>query len=307
MARPIRTVLAALASAVLVVSLVGCADAQAPDAGGPRASLDAAPTAASARAALPVTKLLVFVVENHSLRQMRRGMPYLNSLALKYGYAKRYHAIRHPSLPNYLAIAGGSTFGVADDQPPAAHPIRKPSIFGRTVNAGETATTYAEGMTSPCLRTNDGRYAVRHNPWTYFRSERKLCRQHDVALKHLKTDVDAAALPRVGLVVPDVCNDAHDCSLAQADRWMNKKVQMVLDGPDFATGQLAVVVTADEDDGHHGNRVLTVVAHPDLDGKVVKRGLSHYSLSRAYAEAAGVKPLGKAKDARSLLKAFGLG
>jgi acid phosphatase len=110
----------------------------------------------------------------------------------------------------------------------------------------------------------------------------------------------------VGLVVPDMCNDAHDCSLAQADRLMKQKVGMVLQGPDYASGQLAVVITADEDDGQHGNRVLTVVAHPSLSHRVVKRALTHYSLSRSLAEAAAVKPVGRAGNARSLLAAFGL-
>ena len=68
-----------------------------------------------------VTKLLTFVEENHSLTQMQASMPYTNSLAKTYGYATHYTAIRHPSEPNYLAIAGGSTFGIADDRSPAAN------------------------------------------------------------------------------------------------------------------------------------------------------------------------------------------
>lgn len=56
-----------------------------------------------------VTKLLVFVVENHSLDQMRRDMPETLRFAKQYGYATNYRAIAHPSLPNYLAVTGGST------------------------------------------------------------------------------------------------------------------------------------------------------------------------------------------------------
>lgn len=54
---------------------------------------------------------------------MRSQLPYLSSLATKYAYATNYTAITHPSLPNYLALAGGSTFGVKDDSPPASHKI----------------------------------------------------------------------------------------------------------------------------------------------------------------------------------------
>jgi acid phosphatase len=293
------------ATLALATVLAACAATPTSQPDQDRARPAAAPTRAKTETPT-VTKVLAFVVENHSLRQMRRGMPWLNKLAKKYGYATDYRGIRHPSLPNYLAMAGGRTFGVADDLPPADHPISRPSVFGRAIKTGATATTYAEGMTARCQLVNGGRYAVRHNPWTYFTSERKLCRSHDVRLRKLEADVDAGTLPRVGMVIPDLCNDAHDCGLATADRWLHRRVGLVLGGPDFASGNLVVIVTADEDDRHSGNRVLTVVAHPSLDHEVVTKALTHYSLSRAFAEAGGFKPLGRAVGAPSLLAAFGL-
>jgi len=41
--------------------------------------------------------------------------PYLNSLVSSYGLATQYYAIGHPSLPNYMALTGGSTFGITSD------------------------------------------------------------------------------------------------------------------------------------------------------------------------------------------------
>jgi acid phosphatase len=284
--------------AALVAVLTGCVSGS----GASQPADDRPVTASSAH----VTKLLVVVVENHSLEQMQAGMPWLNGLAQRYGYAADYHAIRHPSLPNYLAIAGGSTFGVANDAPPAQHRLTAPSVFGRALLAHRTATTYAEGMGSNCQLVNHGRYAVRHNPWTYFRSEHALCLRNDVPLTRLRADVTAGRLPNIGMVIPDVCNDAHNCSLSRADAWMRRVVGPVLNGPDFASGHLAVVVTADEDDRHHGNRVLTVVAHPALHHQVVHAGLTHYALSRSYAEAAGIAPLLRGHGAPSLLRRFGL-
>ena len=38
-------------------------------------------------------------------------MPYLAGLAGEFGRTTAYRAVTHPSLPNYLAVAGGSTFG----------------------------------------------------------------------------------------------------------------------------------------------------------------------------------------------------
>jgi hypothetical protein len=260
-----------------------------------------------AQGSAAVTKLLVFVVENHSLEQMSTGMPYTFSLAEQYGYATSYRALTHPSLGNYLALAGGSTFGVTDDDSPPSHPIAGPSVFSAALAAGRTAVTYAEGMPGTCALENGGdRYAVRHNPWTYFVQDRADCARFDVPLDRFSGDVASGRLPNVGLVVPDLCNDAHDCALGSADAWLRDHLEPIFDGPDWRAGRLAVVITADEDDHHQDNLVLTTVLHPDLHTTVVDDPLTHLSLSRSYAEVAGVPALREAASAPSLLQAFGL-
>jgi acid phosphatase len=294
----------------LLVALAGCsspADHASDERATTVASHPEAPGAGTSRAVDDhVTKLLVFVVENHSLDQMRRGMPFVRGLADRYGYATRYRAVTHPSLPNYLAIAGGDTFGVTDDAAPSVHPLPGPTVFGSAISAGSTAKLYAEAMDTRCQLEPSGRYAVKHNPWAYFTDERALCQRHDVPLRRLGTDVDAGRLPAVGMVIPDLCNDAHDCTLARADGWLKKRVGRVMGGPDWASGHLAIVITADEDDRQHGNLVLTVVAHPAVDHAVVTTRLTHYALSRSYSQVSGADPIGHAADARSLLRQFGL-
>ncbi|MGN6130462.1 MAG: alkaline phosphatase family protein, partial [Nocardioidaceae bacterium] len=125
-------------------------------------------TPRTSAAAPAVRKVLVVVVENHSLSQMRQEMPYTFSLAKRFGYAEDYHAITHPSLPNYLAIAGGQTYGVSDDDSPSAHPLHGPSVFSQALAQGHTAGLFAEDMPTPCALQPSGDYAVKHNPWAYF-------------------------------------------------------------------------------------------------------------------------------------------
>jgi acid phosphatase len=122
--------------------------------------------------------------------------------------------VTHPSLPNYLAIAGGSTFGVRNDASPSSHHISGPSVFDRVIAGGRTAKTYADAMPAPCTLTATGRYAVKHNPWAYFSdpASRANCRRFDVPLGTttagaLRHDLDAGTLPTVGLVSPDLCHD----------------------------------------------------------------------------------------------------
>jgi len=207
--------------------------------------------ASRSRAAKRPSKLLVVVLENHDVSRTRREMPYLSAQAARYGQATRYFGVTHPSLPNYLTMAGGSTFGVRDDRGPGAHRLRGASVFGQALGHHRTTATYAEGMRTNCQQRDTGRYAVRHNPWTYFPAERAACRRHDVpagtpARGALRRDVRAGRLPTFSMLVPDVCNDAHDCSLARADRWVRSWLRVVQAGPDWRAGRLAVLVTFDE-------------------------------------------------------------
>jgi acid phosphatase len=243
-------------------------------------------------------------------------MPRLAALGDRYGRAERFYAVAHPSLPNYLAIAGGSTFSIRDDKSPAKHPLGGPSTFGQVLAAGKVAKTYAQGMTRNCQQDQEKhkRYAVRHNPWTYFTdpAERQACERYDVpagtpTAGALHDDVTSGNSPTFALVVPDLCADAHDCSLRTADTWLRSWLDEIMAGPDFRTGQLAVLVTFDEDDRHANNRVLAVVLHPRLHGMVVQARLDHNSASRAASELVSAAPLRDAADVPDLLGAFGLG
>ncbi len=275
-----------------------------------RAGVSASPSRPARRTtrSVPVTKVLVVVEENHSLEQMSAGMPYTFRLAHRFGYATNYTAIRHPSLPNYIAIAGGSTFGITDDHPPSDHPIHAPSVFGRAIASGHTALLFADGMPERCAVRNGGlRYAVKHNPWAYFVDERAACRRDDLPVSRLGSAIRSGSLPDVGMVIPDLCHDAHDCDLSVADRWFRGVMEQVFGGPDWRSGRLAVVLTADEDEhDNQGNTVLTVVMHRSQRGRVVGTPLSHYSLSGLLSQVSGTEPLGEARTAPSLAAAFRL-
>ncbi len=309
---------AVLAVIVSVLAVSGCAppaaDPPAPISTAPVRSGSAPPAAAPATPApIAVDKVLVIMEENRSVGDVAAHLPYLMAQAHRYGYATDYHAIRHPSLPNYLSIAGGSTFGVTDDEDPAVHEIAGRSVFGALLAGGHTAMTYADGMPTTCALHDHGDYAVRHNPWTYFADpgERSACRRLDVPAGTptrgaLAADVSAGRLPTVGLLVPDVCHDGHDCSAAVTDRWLRSWLPTITAGPDFRSGRLAVVVTWDEDDDHSGNRVPLIVLHPSLTGRTVGGRLDHDALSGSLLRVAGEKPLRKGKGTPDLLEAFGL-
>lgn len=306
--RPARARAVLTALGLLCLLLAGCDAPAAPSV----ATATPGPAAASTPAATQqpvtsVTKLLVFVEENHSLAEMKAGMPYAFGLARAFGYATNFVATRHPSLPNYIAIAGGKTYGIDNNHDPADNPIDGPSVFGNAIAAGRTAAVYADGMPHHCAATSGGTaYAVKHNPWPYFRSERKLCEQFNVSTDRLTAAIADGTLPHAGMVIPNLDHDAHDGTLGTADAWFKGWMRKIFAGPDWKSGRLAVVLTADEDNRRAGNVILTVLIHPSQRGNVVTTALTHYSLSRLYSEVTGTPALFNAKTAPSMAAAFGL-
>ncbi|MEU0093253.1 alkaline phosphatase family protein [Kribbella sp. NPDC006257] len=262
-----------------------------------------------------ITKILLVVLENKNPCASTKGMPYLAGLADKYARAGLYYAMAHPSLPNYLTLAGGSTFGIRDDRSPAAHKLTGQSVFGQVLATGEIAKTYAEDMKSNC-QLEQGKhdpYAVRHNPWLYFASddERRLCQQYDVPAGtvtegEFHDDVANGTLPTFGYLAPNLCDDAHDCPLNSANTWLTKWFEPLLKGSDFTSGHLLVLVTFDEDDKHAGNRVLTVALNPSLNHVVIGQRLDHLATSKAISALVDAPPLREATNAPDLYTLLGL-
>jgi hypothetical protein len=258
-----------------------------------------------------VRKILTFVEENHSLSQMQAGMPYTYGLAEQYGYATKWTAITHPSLPNYLAMAGGSTYGIGDDDSPEAHPVQGPNVFGQAISAGKTAKVYQESMPGNCTLHDSGPYAVKHNPWAYFTDDRANCDRFDVPAGTptsgaLHDDIVSGSLPNVAEVSPNLDNDAHDGSLLTADEWIRSWMTLIHASPDWRSGHLAVVITADEDDRAHGNTVLTTVIHPSQHSHVVSTPLTDYSWTALVTDLTHTPCLGAGCGAPDAAAAFGL-
>jgi hypothetical protein len=282
----------------------GTGASSAPPAGG------AAPVHA-ARGPGGLRKILVIMEENHSDQQVfPTGMPYLWSLARRYGYASDWSDVGHPSLPNYLAIFGGSAFDEPDDcvpGPGCTYP--GPTVFGQALALGETAKAYEESMPRACDPGSSGEYDVNHNPWAYFPGEAASCRSDDVpagtpAAGALVSDVRAGNLPTVGLATPNLLHDGHDGTLAQADAWLRGWIPVLMSGPDWRDGRLAIVVVFDE--GETTEQVPFVLMAPGLSGKTMTRPASQYALTRLIDQVIGAGPLRQAGSAVNVAAQFGL-
>jgi len=250
--------------------------------------------ASPAAAAGPVPRLehvVVIVLENKGYDQVRSA-PYIASLIDRGASFTDYHAIAHPSQPNYLALWSGSTLGVRGNTCPApGAPFSVENLGHACESAGLGWRAYAEDLPSPgssaCKASG---YARKHAPWTNFAN---LEHGNERPFSDLARDAAAGQLPALAFVVPNLCNSGHNCPISVADAWLAEHVPAMLE----AVGPKGIVVlTFDEDDGGPTNRILTVAAGaPIKRGYVSARTVSHYTLLRTVCESLGLPAFGAAK------------
>jgi phospholipase C len=252
--------------------------------------------------------------QNYSSIYQNANAPYETQIANQCGLASNYHAVAHPSLPNYIALTSGSTQGITDDSGPSSHPLDVNSIYHQ---AYPSAKGYAEGMASNCATGGGTRYAVRHAPWPYYingavGNQHTECLANDVPMGiassgNFHDDVVNGTLPNFSFVTPDLCNDMHDCSVATGDAYLGNLVPTIISGPDYQVGRLLIVIVFDENAGASGNQVYaSLIARRIAPGTVSATNFTHYSLLRTTEEILGLPLIGNAGSATSMRAAFGL-
>src|SRR5437879_2927729 len=124
-------------------------------------------TSAATQAMPAFDHVFVVVMENTSASSIignTSQAPYTNNLAAAYSYSSNYFGISHPSLPNYLALTGASTYGISTDCSPSACPVNAANIADRIEGSGRSWKAYMESMPSACDTADSYPYAVKHNP-----------------------------------------------------------------------------------------------------------------------------------------------
>jgi hypothetical protein len=235
--------------------------------------------------------------------------PYLNSLANSYGVAANYFGVTHPSLPNYLALSAGTTFGVGSDCPPTVGgcPQGGPNLaVDRLDPAGLSWKAYMETMPSPCdaqdtnpdTNEDTASYLVHHDPFAYYTdltSNSAECDAKVVPYPELAQDLSSpATTPNYVWITPNSCDDMHDtCTdnpIAQGDSWLAGNVPAILQSPAFKTQRSVLFITFDEDEDTGGNnQVLTIAIPSNGSGHVVSNmKYDHYSLLRRWKPSGGL-------------------
>jgi phosphatidylinositol-3-phosphatase len=289
-----------------------------PSAPSTKASTDS-PTASSTPAQTrEVDKAVVFVIENRSAAQIRTDAPRLTALAAKYGEAT--HALApcgHPSQPNYVCLSTGGKYVSSN----TLKTLPQPDIWNNTVAAGRTMKVYADGLPAAVddRRKEVGQYVARHvftAPFVATQEKADNFVRYTVdadTLAGQDGDIENGDLPNVGAIIPDNCHNAHDrcrtegaTQIGQADDWIADRVGLLQQGPDWKSGRLLIIVTADEDDKEGVNDIPMIAIHPSLRHHATQVPVDLYSVGGLLADVGNTPRLGKQRSAPDFAKAFDL-
>jgi phosphatidylinositol-3-phosphatase len=254
--------------------------------------------------------VFLLVEENHSYSSVigSSSMPYLNSLASKYGLATQYYANTHPSIGNYFMLAAGAIITNNDS---FCSTITNDNIVRHLLTAGKTWKSYAESLPSVGYTgCGSGSYVKRHNPLAYFSDVANSSEKNNlVPFTQFSKDRINGTLPNFSFIVPNLNDDAHDGTLAQADNWLKTNIAPLISSATFQKDGILIIVfdeSVDSDTAHGGGHVAAVVIGPKVKGGSKPTTLyQHQNTLKTLMQALGLKTFpGAAGSAQAITGVF---
>ncbi|HJT01185.1 MAG TPA: alkaline phosphatase family protein [Terriglobales bacterium] len=265
------------------------------------------PSSSPAQGTVPQFGQVVLVVEeNHSYSSVigSSAMPYLNSLAHRYGLATNYYANVHQSIGNYFMLTTGRII-TGDDS--FVGTVDTDNLVRELLAAGKTWKSYAESLPSMGYTGGDVfPYLEHHNPFSYFSDVRGNSAQLEnlVPFTQFAADLSANNLPSFAFVLPNAEHDAHSCPdgslncddsvrLSTADNWLQANIAPLLASSAFQKHGLLVIVfdeSFDIDLANGGGHVpMLVISSRAKSGHQSTTFFQHQSTLRMLIEATGAK------------------
>jgi hypothetical protein len=243
-----------------------------------------APSVRTNNATPPFAHIVVVVEENHPFSEIvgNPQAPYINSLGSAGVLLTNYHALSHPSEPNYFALYAGSTFGVQDD--------------GNYSEPDPTLATILQGNGESFIGYVESGSPQKHNPWESFPEGMSVERDMSTFPAN-----DFSQLPNVSFVIPNLNDDMHDGTVAQADQWLSINIDAYAQWA--VTHQSLVMVVWDEDDGAEGNQVPAILYGANIVPGAYNDAYTHYNLLHTLLDASSLS----APRNAALVPAFGNG
>ncbi len=284
---------------------------------------DDAALAAAKASARHFDRVVIIVLENGDYENAVQDKN-LAALAAKGASFSNFHALFHPSYPNYLAMIAGTDFGIhrrgrylADKQVNFPHDDAHKTVADRLIAAGLDFKNYAEELpegscpfridNQHAAQRKTGDYVRRHVPFmSLVEVQEKWCDRVvrvDSTKGNSLLGLDDNAFVRdakAGLVAysfytPNMNNDGHNTNIGIAGAWVSRFLDKIFTEK-LRKGTL-VIVTFDESDRNADNRIYTlflgdmVKETSQQDPKVLDRHYTHYNVLRTIEDNFGLQPL----------------
>ncbi len=219
--------------------------------------------------------------------------PYINEKLVPRGtlYTQSY-GVAKPSLPNYLALFSGSTYGVtsgncinSDTKPNG--PFNGQNLYTRLVNNGYSITGFMHSLPyagfTGCRRFP---YVARHNPFVFFTNVPK-----SAWVPYTRR----STWPNLAWITPDQLHNMHDGvdlaeKVGRGDKWLATEMPPILDYCAASNGLL--ILTMDEGPRATGNHIFTLLIGKD-ELPATRNGtrIDHYGWLRKITDNFDVAPL----------------
>jgi len=293
--RPISRTIWSLvsATAVAAVGVVALHPHAAPVASSAPAARIAAGLASSS---VPTPAHVVIVMEeNHSYSDVigdTADAPYINSLASQGALLTSSFGVTHPSEPNYMALFSGNTDGLTADTCPVSEST-KANLGSELLAAGDTFKGYSEGLPKTGSTTcTSGNYARKHSPWINFSA---IPTSDSLPFTSFPSSSNYASLPTLSFVIPNLNDDMHNGTIAEADSWLKTNMSA------YATWAKAnnslLIVTWDEDDYTENNQIPTLFVGQSVKPGTYDETVNHYNVLATLEQMYGLTEVGASTTA----------
>ena len=137
------------------------------------------------------------------------------------------------------------------------------NIVRQLLAAGKTWKSYAEDLPSVGFTgATSGKYARKHTIFALLSDvvNDPVQVNNLVPFTQFATDLANGTLPHFSNIVPNLCNDAHDCSLGTADTWLKNNIDPLIQSAVFQQDGVLIIVfdESGNDNTHGGGRIVWV-------------------------------------------------
>lgn len=217
--------------------------------------------------AVPKFKKVVLVLFENENIDRPLSQPFFTKLAHEGALLKNYHAVAHPSVPNYIALTSGDTQGVTGDSDYDLNVKHLGDLLEEKSKSWRNyAEDYPESSTGSCFRGGrSGKYVRKHTPFMSYTNVSKTARcKNIVDASHFYQDVKNGTLPDFSFFTPNLDNDVHDTDITFGERWFKTTFEPLLALPNFK--DVLLIVTFDENECNTIGPFVTPAKHAKCKG-----------------------------------------